>query len=151
MKIILLENVKGLGQIGDIKTIADGYGRNFLLPRNIAKLATASATREIDDLKKKLALVIEDDTKNATRAIERHKDTILEFTKKATKTGKMYASVTNKEIADKLSKIVGFNIDPDKVNLDKSEDHIKEVGEYLVEIQLTSEIKMPVKVIVTGE
>ena len=151
MKIILLENMKGLGQIGDVKNVADGYGRNFLLPRNMAKLATPGNMKEVDSLKKKLAMMIETDKKKAIEAVKKFKDTVLEFTKKATKAGKLYSSVTKEEIAEKLSKVVGFRVEAEGVDLKKQGEHIKQTGEHLIEVELAPEIKMLVKVIVKAE
>jgi large subunit ribosomal protein L9 len=151
MKIVLLENIKRLGQIGDVKDVADGYGRNFLLPRNIAKLATLVAVNEIAALKRKLALVIEADTKKAHEAVKKFKDTVLEFTKKATKAGKIYASVTKEEIASELSKVVGFKVEPENIDLKENVEHIKQIGDHSIEATLTPDIKMPIKVIIKSE
>ena len=69
MKIILLENIKGFGQIGDIKNVPDGYGRNFLLPRKMAKAATEGSMKEVDSLKAKRVIMVEAENKNKYDAV----------------------------------------------------------------------------------
>ncbi|MEK7076454.1 MAG: 50S ribosomal protein L9, partial [Patescibacteria group bacterium] len=91
MKVILLENIKGFGQIGDVKNVSDGYGKNFLLPRKIAKAANKNSMKEVELLKAKRVIIIESEKKNALEAVEKLKDVVIEFTKKATKTGKLFA------------------------------------------------------------
>jgi large subunit ribosomal protein L9 len=151
MKVILLENLKGLGQIGDVKSVADGYGRNFLLPQNKAKLVTSGSVKEIDALKKKLATMIEAEKNQAEEAAKKFKDTVLEFYKKATKTGKTYSSVTKEEIAEKLSGVVGFKVEAYSVDLGKLGEHIKQLGEHPIEVSLAPDVKMSVKIKVNAE
>ena len=75
--------------MGDVKNVSDGYARNFLFPRKIAKLATDAAMREVDSLKKKLEMSQNLEREKAVKLAEQLKDSVLEFTRKATKTGKL--------------------------------------------------------------
>ena len=69
MKVILLQNIKGFGQIGDVKNVSDGYGRNFLLPRKMAKAANENSMKEVESLKAKRIIMIEVEKKNAFEAV----------------------------------------------------------------------------------
>ena len=152
MKVIILQNIKGFGQMGDVKNVSDGYARNFLFPRKIAKLATDAAMKEVDSLKKKLEATQNLEKENAAKLADQLKDVVLEFTKKATKTGKLYSAVTKEDIAETLTKQSGLQVSPDLINLDGHEGgHIKQLGEHIVKVQLTPDVTAEVKVKVSQE
>lgn len=152
MRIILLQNIKNFGQMGDVKNVSDGYARNFLFPRKIAKLATDAAMREVDSLKKKLEMSQNLEREKAVKLAEQLKDSVLEFTRKATKTGKLYSAVTKEDIAEILTKQSGFKVEPNSVNLEGHEgEHIKQLGEHSVKIQLAPEATAEVKVKISQE
>src|SRR3989344_4500245 len=144
MKIILLQNIKDLGRIGDIKNVADGYGRNYLIARGLAKLATETTMKEAEFLKKKNEVEEKIVNEKAKEMAEKAKNIILEFTKKASKTGKLFASLTKEEVAEELSKAVGGKIDPDSIDFDPSTssghqahgEHIKQAGEHMIGVEL---------------
>ena len=100
MKVILLQNIKGVGGIGDIKNVADGYGRNFLLANKLAKIATDGTMKEAEFLKKKGEAEDKIVVEKAKEVADKAKDIVLEFTKKASKTGKLFASLTKEEVAE---------------------------------------------------
>lgn len=152
MKIILLENVKNFGQMGDLKSVSDGYARNFLFPRKMAKLATDAALKEVDSLKRKLEATQKLEREGTAKLSEQLKDAVLEFTRKATKTGKLYSAVTKEDIAETLTRQSGFRVEPDSINLGGHEGgHIKQLGEHLVKIQLAPDVAAEVKVKVSQE
>ena len=151
MKVILLENIKNFGQIGDVKNVADGYARNFLFPRRTAKLATDAALKEVDALKKKRETAKKIDRENIIKTTEQLKDVVLEFTKKATKTGKIYSAVTKEDIAETLTKQSGFKIEPNSINLDEHGGHIKQLGEHLVKVELSPDAVAEIKIKVSQE
>ena len=152
MRIILLQNIKNFGQMGDVKNVSDGYARNFLFPRKIAKLATDAAMKEVDSLKKKLEMSQNLEREKAVKLAEQLKDSVLEFTRKATKTGKLYSAVTKEDIAEILTKQSGFKVEPNSVNLEGHEgEHIKQLGEHSVKIQLAPEATAEVKVKISQE
>lgn len=132
--------------MGDVKNIADGYARNFLFPRKMAKLATDAALKEVDSLKKKLEATQKLEKENVFKLAEQLKDVVLEFTRKATKTGKLYSAVTKEDIAGEFSKRSGSKVEPDSVNLDEHEGHIKQLGEHLIKVQLAPEVVTEIKV-----
>ncbi|OGN13697.1 MAG: 50S ribosomal protein L9 [Candidatus Yanofskybacteria bacterium RIFCSPHIGHO2_02_FULL_43_22] len=152
MRVILLENIKNFGRMGDVKNVADGYARNFLFPRKIAKLATDTALKEVGFLKKKLEATQRIERESASKLVEQLKDAVLKFTRKATKTGKIYSAVTKEDIAEILDKQTGLRIQPEGVNLEGHEGgHIKQLGEHLVKIELAPDVVAEVKVKVSQE
>lgn len=134
-----------------MKNVSDGYARNFLFPKKMAKLATDAALKEVDMLKKKLETAQKLETEQAAKLTEQLKDVVLEFTRKATKTGKLYSAVTKEDIAEMLTKQSGFKVEPDAVNLDEHEGHIKKLGEHLVKVGSAPDIVTEIKVKVSAE
>ena len=138
--------------MGDVKNVADGYARNFLLPRKIAKLATDTALKEVVALKKKLEATQKLEKEGAAKLAEQLKDAVLEFSRKATKTGKIYSAVTKEDIVETLNTKTGFRVSPDSVNLEEHEGgHIKQLGEHIVKVELAPDIVTEVKVKVSQE
>ncbi len=148
MKVILLHNIRGIGQIGDIKDVSDGYARNFLLPRKMAKAADTGAVKESESLKKRLQETLELERTQALAIAEKLKDVTLELAEKANASGKLFAAVGRKEIAQKLKSTTGYDVAEDSIII--QEHAIKTVGDHTVELELTKEVKVPLKVIVTA-
>jgi len=148
MKVILLQNIKGFGQIGDIKNVSDGYARNFLLPRKIAKSASDSSLKEVASLNAKRTIMIESEKKNALEAVEKLKDLVIEFTRKATKTGKLFAGINKDDIAKEIKKSSGVQLQEEMIG---HEEPIKHIGEHLVDLNLSPEVKTQIKVVVKPE
>ena len=148
MKVILLQNIKGVGKVGDVKNVADGYGRNYLLANKLAKIATETTIRETEGLKKRNEAEMKVAHEKAREIAEKTKDLVLEFTKKASKTGKLFASLTKEEIAQELSKAIGAKVEPDMIDFKEHGEHIKQQGGHMVEVELAPEIKIEFKVIV---
>lgn len=137
--------------MGDIKDVSDGYGRNFLLARGLAKKATEGNIKDSESLKKKAEAQAEMDKAKAKEAVEKMKDLVLEFTKKSSKTGKLFASLTKEEVAEELSKAVGGKVDPQSLDFKGHGEHIKQEGEHMIEVELAPEIKAELKIVVKGE
>ena len=148
MKVILLQNIKGFGQIGDVKNVSDGYGRNFLLPRKKAKTANENSMKEVESLKAKRVIMIEAEKKNALEAVEKLKDIVIEFTRKATKTGKLFAGIGKDDIVKEIKKASGVQLQEEMLG---HEEPIKHIGEHLVDLNLSPEVKIQIKVIVKSE
>ena len=158
MKVILQQNIKGVGKIGDIKNVSDGYGRNYLLANKLAKLASEAAEKEIVSLKKKGEAEEKIANEKAKEFANKAKDIVLEFSKKASKAGKLFASLTKEEVAEELSKAIGGKVEPKSIDFNPSTssgqeihgEHIKQTGEHVIEVELVSGIKVELKVIVKG-
>jgi large subunit ribosomal protein L9 len=152
MKVILLENIKNFGKIGDIKNVSDGYARNFLFPKKLAKLATNSALKEVEFLKKKSEKLNALNLEKLNKIAEQFKNVVLEFKRKATKTGKIYSAVTKEDIAEALNKQFGIQIKPEEVNLETHEgNHIKQLGEHLIKIELSPNVINEIKIKILDE
>ncbi len=148
MKVVLLQNIKGFGKIGEVKNVSDGYARNFLFPKKMAVMATDEMTKEIESIKIKRG---EFDAKNkeaAQKAVVALENSTLEFEKKASNTGTLFSSLTKEEIAKELSKKAGGKVDPDMLDLGEHGEHIKHTGEHLITVHLTPELKAQVKIII---
>src|SRR3990167_1513007 len=148
MKVILLKNIKGFGQIGDVKNVSDGYAKNFLLPRKIAKAATGGSMKEVESLKAKRIIMIEAERKNALEAVEKLKDIVIEFARKATKTGKLFAGIGKDDLVKEIKKASGVQLQEEMIG---HEEPIKHIGEHLVDLNLSPEFKTQVKVLATAK
>ncbi len=148
MKVILLQNIKGFGQIGDVKNVPDGYARNFLLPKGMAKSATDGSLKEVESLKAKRIIMIEAEKKNALEAVEKLKDMVIEFTRKATKTGKLFAGIGKDDIITEIKKASGVQLQEEMIGHDEP---IKHIGEHLVDLNLSPEVKTQIKILVKTE
>ena len=148
MKIILLQNIKGFGQIGDVKNGSDGYGRNFLLPRKMAKAATGGSMKEVEALKAKRIIMVENEKKNALEAVEKLKDIVIKFTRKATKTGKLFAGIGKDALVKEIKKASGVQLQEEMIGHDEP---IKHIGEHLIDLNLSPDVKTQIKVLVKAE
>ncbi len=145
MKVILLCDVKGQGKKDQIINVSDGYARNFLFPQKKAIPADAKATSELKSREEAKQFKISEDRKAASALAEKIKNTTVEITMGHGQDGRLYGSVTAKDIADELEKALGTEIDKRKINL---KENIKAYGNYDVEIKLLADItaKFTVKV-----
>ncbi len=143
MKVILLDNVRGIGRIGDVKNVADGYARNFLLPQKLAKAASTGATREAEALK---AQKLEASTLAKSQSEELAQQLAgitLHLTGKASAKGKLFSAITPADIAAALSSAANVHILPEAVVLD---EHLKTVGTHTVRLNLSGGISSSVTV-----
>lgn len=146
MKVILLQDVKGTGKKGELVDVSDGYARNFLLPKKVAKKATAQAMSELKNAEESKAFKIEEEKKSANAAKAVIEGKSLNITAKAGQGGRLFGSVTAKEIATELKKQFSLNVDKRKISLDTD---IKAFGTYNAEIKLYTGIVANLKVVVT--
>lgn len=144
MKVIFLKNIRGVGQIGDIKDIADGYARNYLLPHGMAKTAGLNSVKEVENLKKKLSEQTKIEEAQAKEIADKLKDVVLELSEKANASGKLFAAVGRKELAEALKKSTGYEVAENDIHI--QEHAIKTVGEHEIEIKLTNEVSVSIKV-----
>ncbi len=147
MKVILLEDVANVGKIGDAVEVKNGYARNFLIPRNLAVVASSRNLKahqhQLQAIERKVAMVISD----AQTMGEKLSGVTVTLTRKAGDTGRLFGSVTNMDVADALAND-GITIDRKDVLL---VDPIKELGDFDVSIKLPHEVSATIKVTVIGE
>ncbi|MDR2647663.1 MAG: 50S ribosomal protein L9 [Oscillospiraceae bacterium] len=147
MQVVLIEDVKSLGKKGELVTVSDGYARNFLFPRKLAKEASAQALTEIknraDSAKHKEAVEIA----AASAAAEALQGKTVKIIAKAGSQGRLFGSVTGKEVAEQLRQTLSVEIDRRKITM----DDIKTYGTFPIEIKLGHGISASFYALVTGE
>ena len=143
MKVILLQDVKGKGKKGQMIEVSDGYARNFLLPKKLAKEATADNVNTMRMNDKAAAEKAAKERAEALEVSRKLREMTVTVTAKGGGAGKLFGSVTNAEIADALAKQTGIKLDKRKIVLN---DTIKNVGTYTVTCKLGYEITAPLSV-----
>ena len=148
MKVILLQDVKGSGKKGELVTVSDGYARNFLFPRKLAKEANAQAMNELKNREESIRFHIEAEKKSAAEAAEKIEGKTVKIFAKAGQGGKIFGSVTAKEIAEELKKAYGVEIDKRKIVLSGD---IKAFGTYECEVKLYTGISAKIFAMVSEQ
>ena len=145
MKVILLTNLKNYGKKGDVVNVSDGYAKNYLLPKNLAKEATGQALTELQNEISKNAHEKEIEMQNAQKIFEKINGKTITIIAKAGNNGKLFGAVTSKDISEKINEVYGINILKKKIHL---ENDIKAFGTYKFEIKLISGIVATMSVMV---
>jgi large subunit ribosomal protein L9 len=148
MEVILKQDIKGLGYKDDKVTVANGYGRNFLLPKGMATLATESAKKMHAEILKQRAFKEDKFRKEATANAEKLSAVNIKVGAKAGESGKIFGSVTTIQIADALVK-AGYPVE--RKNIEITEDTIKQLGTYTAKVRLFKEISATVNFEVVAE
>lgn len=146
MKVILQKDVTGTGRKGEIKEVSDGHARNYLIPKGLAVEASGANLRDYENRKKQEAKKHLEDTEEAKRIKGIVEGKVLTMKAKAGGSGKLFGTITNKEIAETLKSDFGLDIDKKKIQLT---GQIKAVGDYDITIKLYHEInaKLQLKVV----
>ena len=147
MEVILREHMDNLGRRGEVVKVADGYARNYLLPRKLALLATAGNRKQIERERAKFDAKDAEERKIAEAIGERLSAVEVLITRKVGETAALYGSVTSADIADALA-AKGFEVDRRKVQL---AEPIKKLGEFSVPVRLQRDVTATVKVKVAAE
>ena len=147
MEVILKEDVAKLGARGDVVKVADGFGRNYLLPRKLAMEATKNNRAVVDQMRAASVRRSASDKADAELLHGQLEAVTLNFTRKTAEKGQLFGSVTSSDIADALAER-GFTIDRRKIQLDEP---IKALGEVSVPIKLHREVTSSIKVVVEAE
>ena len=147
MKVVLLCDVKGQGKKDQIVEVSDGYARNFLFPQKKAIPADAKATNELKNKEEARQFKISEDRKAATALADKIKDVEVEIIMGHGADGRLYGSVTAKDIAEELKKRLGVEVDKRKITLKES---IKAYGKYSVEVKILADITAKFVVYVHG-
>lgn len=148
MKIILLKDVKGLGKEGDLVDVKDGYARNYLFPKKLAIEATPANLNKWKKKKKEMEAKEKEEYENALKLKEKIESIDLKLKGKAGEGGKLFGSITSKDISDALK--IQHNIDIDKKKIEL-EDNIKTLGTTEVEIKIYPEVSAKLRVKVSEE
>jgi len=144
MEVILKEDVAKLGSRGDVVRVAEGYGRNYLLPKKLAIEATAANRAVIEQMKAAAVRRAAREQGDAQALAQQVAGVTLSFTRKSGEHDQLFGSVTSADIAHELEH-QGLNIDRRKIQLDEP---LKHVGEFNVSIKLHKDVTVPVKVVI---
>lgn len=148
MKVVLTQDVPNLGKAGDIKDVADGYGRNYLLPKGFAMVATSGMikqAKERADAQKRRNVKARSE---AEALAQRLNGQTVRFEVRVGELDRLYGSITNVDVADKLKQQLGIEVDRRRIELG---DPIKRAGVYSVPIRFTGGIEARLNVVVEGE
>ena len=145
MKVVLQQDVKGLGKKGELVNASDGYARNYLFPRNLAVEAKAQILNDIKNKEIAKQHHIEEEKKAAQASADRINGKSFKLTAKAGQGGKLFGSITAKEAADAINKEFGLSVDKRKVVLNSE---IKAFGTYECEVKLYQGISAQVYLVV---
>ncbi len=147
MKVMLIKDVYKLGRAGDIKRVADGYGRNFLLPKGLAVLATAAAMKKVEMVKADAAVQRSVLNKEMGGIAELLAGKVFTFSSKAGETGKLYGSITTQMVVDAIKEKHGVEVDRHQLEVAP----IRTLGEHKAHIRLTVDLVPEITVVVYRE
>ncbi|MCM3635594.1 MULTISPECIES: 50S ribosomal protein L9 [Paenibacillus] len=142
MKVIFLQDVKGQGKKGEIKDLSEGYVRNFLLPKNLVKIASEGNVKTLDMQKASEDKRKQQEKENAIALGKKLEELVVIVKAKAGEGGRLFGAITSKQIADSLAKL-GYKIDKRKIELDEP---IRSLGTTQVPVKLHPEVKGTLKV-----
>ena len=142
MKVILLEDVQGQGKKGEVINASNGYARNFLFPRKLAKPADAGVIKQIESRKESEAFHFSENKKKAEETKKFLADKTLVFKTTGGSDGRLYGAVTAKDISDKIKQDLGIDIDKRDITIPET---IKLAGEYTIKIRLFQGVNADLK------
>lgn len=145
MEVIFTQDVKGVGRKGQKLNVAEGYGRNYLLPRGLAIEATAGAVQQMIERDEGKARRLQREKEKALEIAKKLENIIVVIKSKHSEGGKLFGAITTSQIADELSRQHKISIDRKKIEL---KDHIKTLGVYEIPVRIYPEVvvKMVVKI-----
>lgn len=147
MKVLLTKDVYKLGRAGDIKKVADGYGRNFLIPQGLAVLATAGALKQVDRIRSQ-AEVRRTEQNSELKDLAKHINGItVSFRAKAGETGKLYGSITTQDVATAIQEKTRYEVRKQQIDMQP----IRNLGEFTAHVRLTMDLVPEVKIVVHRE
>lgn len=147
MKVLLIKDVYKLGRAGDVKKVADGYGRNFLLPQGMAVLATPGAMTTAERIRSKATekrAVLNNEMGAVAEVLSKVQ---LTFNARAGETGKLYGSITSQDVAEEIEKKAGIHIKRQQLDMQP----LRTLGEHVIRIRLTMDLIPEIKAIVLRE
>ena len=147
MKVLLIKDVFNLGRAGEVKKVADGYARNFLIPQKMAVKATAGSLKQVEKIQAAASKQRELLNEEMSGLAEQIAGLEFSFTAKVGETGKLYGSITQQMIIDEINKKLNVNLDRHQVE----SQPLRDVGDHNVRIRLTFDLTPEVKVTVEGE
>ena len=147
MKVILLEDIEKLGKKYEIKEVADGYARNFLIPKNLVKLATKENMQWLEEQKNLITQKSEEELKEFQEVASKVDGLEVAVPVKIGAEGQLFESVTGQKISDKLKEL-GFEIKKNQIEM---KEPIKELGEFPIKIKFEHNLEAEIKIIVSED
>ncbi|MFA9563506.1 MAG: 50S ribosomal protein L9 [Acidimicrobiales bacterium] len=148
MKVLLREDVSGVGHKGDLCEVSDGYARNFLLPRGLAMRATEGVDAQAEGMRRARAIRDAQDREAAEEIAKTLVSKVLTITARASDEGRLFGSIASADVAATVAEQTGVELDRRQVVLD---DHIKDVGTHTVMARLHADVEFPLTVEVIAE
>jgi large subunit ribosomal protein L9 len=148
VKVILLKDIKDLGKTGEIKELADGYARNYLIPRGLAVEATPDKLKEIEEKNLKTQKNKQKEMASAEALKDKLNGKSVQISLKTGGGDKLFGAVTTKEIAELIEKQLKIKVDRKKIELDEP---IKHLGDYNIKIKLYQSVQAEIKLTVAAE
>jgi len=147
MKVLLLKDVYKLGRAGDVKKVADGYGRNFLLPQKLAVLATVGALKQTGKIRSQAEIRRTELNSELKGLADQINGVTVVFAAKAGETGKLYGSITTQDVATAIQEKTRFEVKKQQIDMQP----IRNLGEFTAHVRLTMDLVPEVKIIVHRE
>jgi large subunit ribosomal protein L9 len=147
VKVLLLEDQDSLGTAGAVVSVADGYARNYLIPRKLARLVTEGSANEVEQVRKSAARKRDRAVATAQDLARRIEGLTLTFRSRAGDTGKLYGSVTPSDLAAALEQEIGEPVDRRKI----ATDPLRQLGDHQVQVHLFSDVAATLKVTIVPE
>ncbi|HDJ30434.1 50S ribosomal protein L9 [bacterium] len=147
MKVILLKDIEKLGEKYEVKEVKDGYARNFLIPRGLAKPATKRNLEWLEKQKEKEEKKAEEELKKVQEEAAAIDGQEIVFPVKVGESGQLYESITAQKISEKLKEL-GFNISKNQIDI---KEPIKEIGEFPIKVTFKHNLEAEIKLIITPE
>ncbi|MCO6452512.1 MAG: 50S ribosomal protein L9 [Caldilineales bacterium] len=148
MQVLLKQDVEGLGRVGDIRKVKDGYARNFLIPRGLAMPATTGLRKQADQLQQAAERRRNRELATARALAARINNITLHFSARAGESGRLYGSITSAMITDALSEQLGQEVDRRHLRLDHT---LRDLGEHDITFHVASGVDATFKVVVEAE
>lgn len=151
IEVILTENVKNKGYVGDVVRVALGYARNYLFPKSLAVMKNKTTIKLLESLqKKKQKVLIKEKAECEAIASELNEKTVT-FIEKIHEENKLYGSITTTEIAGKIKELFNIDIDKKKIKLPNQQTNIKMIGNYDIGIAFHAEVPCTIKLVIEAE
>jgi len=145
MKVLLMRDVEKLGKAGVVKLVADGYARNYLIPQGLAVLASPGALKQAETVRKLEAKRQSQLAAEASSVAEQLARVTLKFQARASEAGKLYGSITTRQVVEALERASGLSIDKRKLDL---REPIRSLGEHTVHVHLATDLDPSFRVLV---
>ena len=147
MKVMLVKDVYKLGRAGDIKKVADGYGRNFLIPQGLAVIATAGALKQVEKIRSQAEIRRTEQNSELKGLAAQINGLVLSFSAKAGETGKLYGSITTQDVATAVQEKTRYEVKKAQIDMQP----IRNLGEFTAHVRLTIDLVPEVKIVVHRE